>query len=119
MPLSAASAAIRALRRSIALLGVTGQLVRSDDPEALPLQLRFLRSHPQRRDELIVNAYGMNALILTFAPEAALLSRPPKKYDLVLVGTPEQPSYALDTVLTRMVDETIVAFTGYVRGHTV
>ena len=115
----AADAAIRSLMQSIRMLGVSGQLVRAKDPEAGALQLRFLRTHPQRRDEMIVNAYGINALVLTFPPLAELVATPPAKYDLVLVGTPEQPTYALDTVLARMVDDTLVAFTAYVRGTAV
>lgn len=115
----AAAAAIRSLHLSIRTLGVSGQLVRADDPDGAALQLRFLRTHPQRRDELIVNAFGINALILTFPPLDELLAKPPVKYDLVLVGTPDQPTYALDTVLSRMLDDTIIAFTAYVRGRAV
>jgi hypothetical protein len=117
----AATAAIRSLQASINLLGVTGQLVRADDPEAPALTVRFLRTHPQvagagRRDEQVVNAFGIGALIITFPPLAELLDKPPAKFDLVQFGTPRQ-TYALDTVLTRMVDDTVTAFTGYVRGH--
>ncbi|WP_088956331.1 hypothetical protein [Variovorax sp. HW608] len=115
----AATAAIQSLHVSIRMLGVSGQLVRASDPDASPLPLRFLRTHPQRRDEQIVNAFGINALILTLPPIAELLAKPPAKYDLVLVGTPEQPTYALDTVLARMLDDTVIAFTAYVRGRTV
>lgn len=116
---NAASAAIRSLNVSIRMLGVSGKLVRADDPTGEPLALRFLRMHPQRRDEAIVNAYGINALVLTLPPLPELLAQPPKKFDLLLVATPEQPSYALDTVLTRMLDDTVVAFTAYVRGDLV
>jgi len=119
MPSAIAAAAIQSLHVSIRMLGMSGQLVRSKDPEAPPLQLRFLRNHPQRRDEQIVNAFGINALVLTFPPIDELLAKPPARYDLILVGTPEQPTYALDTVLTRMLDDTVIAFTAYVRGHTV
>lgn len=116
---STASAAIKSLQRAIQLLGISGQLVRADDPTGEALMLRFLRSHPQRRDEYVANSFGVNALVLTFPAMPELVVQPPKKFDIVLVGTPEQPSYALDTVLTRMVDDTVVAFTAYVRGHVV
>lgn len=119
MPSSAATAAIRSLNISIRMLGVSAQLTRASDPDGPALQLRILRTHPQRRDEQVVNAFGVNALVLTFPPLPELLAKPPAKYDLVLLGTPDQPTYALDTVLTRMVDDTVTAFSAYIRGHTV
>lgn len=105
---------IAQLTNALRLSGTDGTLTRADDPGAPPLPVRFLLDHPTRRDEAIVNAYGVNALVLTFAATAAFVAAPPKKFDLIKVKG-EKP-YALEAVLMRQVLNTPVAFTAYVRG---
>jgi len=105
---------IAELAKGLAMAGTEGTLVRADAPGEPGALVRFLLDHPTRRDEAIVNAYGINALVLTFAATDDLIATPPKKFDLILVSG-ESP-YVLDAVLKRQVLNTPVAFTAYVRG---
>ena len=100
-----------ALRRA----GTHGQLVRPGAALA-PRDVVFLLDHPRTRDEAIVNAYGVNALLLTFLA-SELMANPPIKFDLVSVGAgPTAQTYALDAVVMRQVQDVPVAFTAYVKG---
>lgn len=119
--MSLADEAIRELGEALRLLGADGALVRHEAPQAPGVPVRFLLNHPNRRDEAIVNAYGVNALILTFAASATLVANPPKKFDQVLPDGPALAgkSYSIDAVLTRQVQGVVVAFSAYVKGAPV
>lgn len=111
---------IRELAMALRLGGTDGGLIRASDPTAEPFPVRFLLSHPNRRDEAIVNAYGINALVLTIPASAQLVAEPPVKFDLIVFNLNTLPGgskpYSLDSVLMRQVANTPVAFTCYVKG---
>lgn len=109
------------LGRMLQLGGTDGSLIYADAPNDDPVPVRFLLNHPLSRDEAIVNAYGVNALVLTIPATAALLPKPPKKFDLIVFdlnqGAGATP-YALDSVKLHQLLNTPVAWTAYVKGKT-
>lgn len=104
----------RHLARLLAIGGTDGTLLYQDDPTGPGVPIRFALNHPLTRDDAIVNAYGVNALVLTIPVSPALLAKPPRKFDVVRVK--HAKPYVLDAVKLHQVDNTGVAFTGYVKG---
>jgi hypothetical protein len=104
----------RELAAALRLGGTEGGLIRASDPAAPAIPVRFLLSHPSRRDEAIVNAYGVNALVITLPATKELLEAPPAKFDLIVLDGAKR--YALDSVLLRQVGNRPVAFTCFVKG---
>ena len=107
------------LERALAMGGTDGILVRSSDPGYTPSAVRFLLRHPGPRDDAIVNAYGIGALIITLPHRAEFDTNPPRKFDtLVLdkVDPDAETRYGFEAVVNRQVDNVSVAWTCYVRG---
>lgn len=102
------------LARMLSLGGTDGQLVYAEDSTGERPAIRFLLNHPTSRDDAVVNAYGVSALVLTIPATAGLLAKPPRKFDVVLVKG--QKPYALDAVKAHQLANTVVAFTCYVKG---
>lgn len=112
--MSIASDFIANLSRMLALAGTDGELVYAEDSMGPRTPIRFLLNHPTMRDEAVVNAYGISALVLTMPATADLLAKPPRKFDVVLVKGAKP--YALDAVKHHQAGNTVVAFTAYVKG---
>jgi len=108
------------LSRMLAEGGTDGSFVYADTPDMQPMPVRFLLNHPGLRDESIINAYGVNALILTFPATPEFKARPPRKFDLVVFdvdqGATGAKPYALDSVKLHQANNTAVAWTAYLRG---
>lgn len=122
--MSIASDFIANLNRMLSLGGTDGFLVYADSPTVPPFAVRFLLGHPLMRDEALINAYGVNALVITLPATPTLLAKPPKKFDLILLAKPPTTPpttgltapYALDAVKLHQLANTAVAFTAYVKG---
>jgi hypothetical protein len=108
-----AHAFIAQLDRALAI-AATRATLKHPEADAEPRSIEFLLDHPRTRDEAIVNAYGVSALVLTIPARAELVADPPRKFDVVTFFDGEQ--YVLDAVITRQANGIPVAFTAYVKG---
>ena len=105
------------LARVLATEGMPGVFVRATQANEYPeagIPVRFLMRHPGVRDEVIANAYGVNAQIITLPHCYDFNAKPPQKFDAVVEG--EAVRYVFDAVLPRVVGGCIVAWTAYCRG---
>lgn len=109
---------IRQLGYTVAREGVLGTFGRAKD-SAVAIPVRFLMKHPGLRDDAIVNAYGVDAQIITLPYIDEFVTEPPDKFDFV-VQTPAsgiELRYVFDAVVRRVVSDTTIAFTAYVKGQ--
>jgi hypothetical protein len=112
---------VKRLSMLLASEGIDGLLIRGATAD-LPsdgIALRFTMRHPGVRDELIVNAYGVNAQIITLPHLAAFNDEPPEKFD-ALEETLRDGStrvYVFDAVTRRHFGGVTVAWTAYCRGR--
>jgi hypothetical protein len=81
--------------------------------------VRFLMKHPGLRDDAIVNAYGVDAQIITLPYLSQFVTDPPDKFDFVVQVPADgvELRYVFDAVVRREVDDKTIAFTAYVRGQ--
>jgi hypothetical protein len=103
------------LAQVVALGGTNGMLGRGTAPTAPGVPVRFLLKHPSVRDEAIVNAYGVNAHVITIPCTPELLPVPPEKFDFIDHVNGER--YVFDAVLRREVAGVAIAWTCYMRGE--
>lgn len=97
--------------------GQSGLLRRaSDEPDAVGLPVRFLMKHPSLRDEAIVNAYGVDALVVTMPQIPTFIVQPPEKFDVLTRETDDPLPYVFDSVVRREVGGVIVAWTAFIKG---
>lgn len=101
------------LRRVIASQGCSGTFHRAADATGPGAPVRFLLRHPSVRDDAVVNAYGVNAQILTF--DAGAFTPPPETFDSVLHAG-NGARYVFDAVVPRIIADEVVGWTAYVRG---
>lgn len=106
---------VQHLAHALDAAAMTGLYFKAADDEAAPgVPVRFLLRHPGVRDEAIVNAYGVNAQILTFAAEGPFAAVAPEKFDRVVQAGALR--YVFDAVLRRSVGDVVIGYTAYVRG---
>lgn len=117
--MSIASDMVLQLSRVVASQGIDGSFGRAKDPQGAPIPIRFLMKHPGLRDEAIVNAYGVNAQIITLPHSEAFAATPPEKFDFVVQDADQaiRLPYVFDAVVRREVAGVIVAWTAYVKGR--
>jgi hypothetical protein len=109
---------ITGLAQALALAGTDGVLGRAKDPDAAGVPVRFLLRHPSVRDEAIVNAYGVDAHIITIPCSIGeLVDAPPEKFDFIDHAGGER--YVFDAVLRRTVSGVAIAWTCYMKGKGV
>ena len=115
--MSIASDMVTQLGRVVASQGIAGTFGRAKDAAAA-IPVRFLMKHPGVRDEAIVNAYGVNAQIITLPHIQAFADVPPEKFDFVLQDADQANPlpYVFDAVVRREVAGVVVAWTAYVKG---
>ncbi len=81
--MSIATDMVAQLANVVASQGIDGTFGRAKDPAA-SIPVRFLMKHPGVRDEAIVNAYGVNAQVITLPHTAEFAATPPEKFDFVV-----------------------------------
>jgi hypothetical protein len=105
------------LARVLATEGMSGTFVRAQadqgDPCGNGMSVKFLLRHPSTREDAIVNAYGVNAQIVTLAHCDEFAQRPPQKFDVLVQG---EERYVFDAVTRRAVGDVVVGWTGFCRG---
>jgi hypothetical protein len=109
------------LAHVLASQGIDGVLIRGATAD-LPsdgVAVRFLMRHPGVRDENIVNAYGVNAQIITLAHLPAFNAEPPEKFDALeeTLSDGSTRVYVFDAVTRRHFAGVTVAWTAYSRGR--
>lgn len=108
---------INQLALVLAREGATGRLIHVNDPPGTPgVTLRFLVKHPSLRDESIVNAYGVNAQIVTMSHQPEFETAPPEKFDRIERVTGDPLPYVFDAVVRREVAGIVVGWTGFIKG---
>lgn len=118
--MNVAQTMVQQLARVLASEGMSGLFVRAgQNPQDTGVPIRFLLRHPGVRDDAIVNAYGVNAQIITMAHCACFDQEGPEKFDYLLQGPREDLRYVFDAVTARVVGNVTVAWTAYCRGKGV
>jgi hypothetical protein len=108
---AATSASIRAaLSNALALLATPAVWTQAKPPHATK-NIEVGIKTASARDEAIISAYGVGALIFTF--KASDFSTPPEQFDQITVGG---ETYVLAAVHPARVGNIIQMFKGYVRG---
>lgn len=117
--MSIAQDMITRLAASLASEGVPGKFYRQGVQQSggAGTPLRFHLRHASLRDEAIVNAYGVNAQIITLAHSADFAALAPDQFDAVTqdIDAPPVP-IVFDAVVRRVVGGVVVAWTAYVKG---
>ena len=108
--------AAAALADTLRRLGTDAQFVRAKAPADPPVLVRVLLSHVSPRDEAIVNAFGIDALLLTFDHNAVFRAQEPEKFDVVLLGTPSA-TYVFEAIHPVDIAGTRIGWTAYSKGR--
>jgi hypothetical protein len=110
---SAATDAVTALADMLKYLGSTAKYTQTKAPAKPPMTMKVLISHPSYKDEALVNAYGIDVTILTFAHGTDFQAVHPEKFDSVVIMGKR---YVFDFVHPVVVEDTYVGWTCYSKG---
>ena len=108
---------IAQLGNVLATQGHPGAFYRKSAP-TVAVPVRFLMRHPGLRDEAVVNAYGMNAQIITLAHIPEFITEGPDKFDRIVqdIDAANPLPYVFDAVVRREVGGVVIGWTAYVKG---
>ena len=117
--MSIASDMVAQLANVLASQGTGGVLRRASDLPSDGVPVRFLVRHPGLRDDGIVNAYGVNAQVITLPHLAAFDAEPPEKFDALeeTLSDASTRTYVFDAVTRKHFAGVTIAWTAYCRGR--